>query len=156
VLNNTVLVASDGRWALNIQDASTGNTVRNNVLLSFHAFRGSMDVCAGCLAGFTSNRNVVVGRFTLDGGDTVLGLAQWQAQTGQDANSIVATPAAVFADEPAGDYRLSATSPALDAGELRADVTTDLVGTPRPQGPTHDIGAYERPDGNILFANGFE
>jgi len=30
VLNNTVLVASDGRWALNIRDGSTGTTVRNN------------------------------------------------------------------------------------------------------------------------------
>ena len=32
VVNNTVLVAADGRWALNIQDGSTGNTVRNNIL----------------------------------------------------------------------------------------------------------------------------
>src|SRR5215470_11276649 len=32
VANNTVVVASDGRWALNIQTGSTGNTVVNNVL----------------------------------------------------------------------------------------------------------------------------
>ena len=32
VVNNTVLVAADGRWALNIQSGSTGNTVRNNIL----------------------------------------------------------------------------------------------------------------------------
>ena len=34
VVNNTVLVASDGRWGLNIQDGSTGNTVRNNIFYS--------------------------------------------------------------------------------------------------------------------------
>ena len=33
VVNNTVIVAADGRWALNIQSGSTGNTVRNNILL---------------------------------------------------------------------------------------------------------------------------
>ena len=33
VVNNTISIAADGRWALNIQDGSTGNTVLNNILL---------------------------------------------------------------------------------------------------------------------------
>ncbi len=32
VNNKTILVASDGRWALNIQDGSTGNHLYNNIL----------------------------------------------------------------------------------------------------------------------------
>ena len=156
VLNNTVVVGSAGRWALNIRDGSTGNTVRNNVLLNLHSFRGSMTVCNTCLAGFTSDRNVVMNRFTLDDGNTVLTLAQWQLATGQDANSILSTQAAVFVDVATADYRLSDTSPALDAGELRIDVPADIVGTARPQGATHDIGAYESLDPDVLFANGFE
>jgi parallel beta-helix repeat protein len=33
VVNNTIRMASDGRWAINIKNRSTGNTVSNNVLL---------------------------------------------------------------------------------------------------------------------------
>ena len=39
VINNTVLVASDGRWGLNVADGSTGNTIRNNVFYSAQSFR---------------------------------------------------------------------------------------------------------------------
>jgi hypothetical protein len=48
----------------------------------------------------------------------------------------------------------SESSPLLDAGGLRADVPTDLEGTPRPLGPTHDIGAFE--GSGVVFADGFE
>ena len=34
VVNNTVHQASNGRWALNIQDASVNNTVFNNILIT--------------------------------------------------------------------------------------------------------------------------
>ena len=43
VEHNTVVVASNGRWALNIQDGSSGNTVRNNTFWSDHTSRGAMD-----------------------------------------------------------------------------------------------------------------
>src|SRR5207245_4239979 len=32
VVNNTILMASNARWAINIQNASTGNTLFNNIL----------------------------------------------------------------------------------------------------------------------------
>jgi hypothetical protein len=155
VLNNTALVASNGRWALNIQDGATGNTVRNNILYNLHSFRGSIDICSACLTGFTSDRNVVMNRFVIDGGSN-LTRAQWQAATGQDANSVVAVPSALFIDTAGNDYRLSATSPALDMGETRADVPADLVGTMRPQGAGFDVGAYERLVGDLIFEDGFE
>ena len=69
VVNNTVLVAADGRWALNIQSGSTGNTVRNNILYNDHSFRGSIDISADSLAGFSSDYNVVMDRFTTNGGE---------------------------------------------------------------------------------------
>jgi parallel beta-helix repeat protein len=156
VLNNTVIVAANGRWALNIQDGATGNTVRNNILYNLHSFRGSIDICSACLTGFTSDRNVVMDRFTTNGGSTIINLAQWQDATGQDSNSIVAVPSALFMDAAGDDYRLNATSPALDVGETRADVPIDLVGTQRPQGPGFDVGAYERPVGDLIFMDGFE
>ena len=59
VVNNTILVAADGRWALNIHDGSTGNTVRNNILYNYHSFRGSISVSADSLPGLVSDYNVV-------------------------------------------------------------------------------------------------
>jgi len=48
----------------------------------------------------------------------------------------------LFADPAADDYHIRADSPAIDAG-MNMGVTTDLEGTPRPQGGGYDIGAYE-------------
>jgi len=158
VLNNTVLIASNGRWALNIQDGAANTASRNNILWNAHSFRGSLDISADSLPGFTEDNNAVMDRFTTDGGDTVLTLAEWQQQTGLDAHSFVSTPDALFVDAAADDYQLSATSPALDTGETRDDVPNDIAGVPRPQGPGFDIGAYERPValGDEIFADGFD
>jgi hypothetical protein len=142
VAHNTIIMATDGRWALNIQNGSTGNTVINNIFYNSHAFRGSIDISGDSLSNFTSNFNVVMERFTTDGG-TVLNLAQWRQNTGQDLNSVVALPSALFVSATNNDYHLTANSPARDAGVIRADVTADRDGTVRPLGPTSDIGAYE-------------
>lgn len=155
ILNNTVVVAGDGRWALNIQNASTGTIVRNNTLWSDHGFRGAMSVCTGCLAGLVSDHNAVEDRFTLDDGDSVLDLAAWRLATGQDQQSFVAAPAALFADPAGGDFHLETASPALDTGlALPAEVPFDLEATPRPLGAGWDIGAFEGT--GIVFADGFE
>ena len=142
VVNNTVIQASDGRWALNIQSGSTNNTVRNNILLSNHAFRGAIDISPNSLTGFTSDYNAVISRFTKDDGNTTLNLAQWQA-AGYDANSFVATAAALFANPAADDYRLKTGSPAINAGTSTQAPASDLLGLPRPAGGGVDIGAYE-------------
>jgi hypothetical protein len=42
------------------------------------------------------------------------------------------------------NFNLQSTSAAIDAGTVTSPlVTVDLLGTPRPQGPAFDIGAYE-------------
>jgi hypothetical protein len=41
------------------------------------------------------------------------------------------------------DAHLQSTSPAIDKGLTLADVTSDYVGTARPQGAGYEIGAYE-------------
>src|SRR5262245_58134008 len=145
VLNNTVVMASDARWAINIQNASTGNVLRNNILFNQQSFRGSVAISADSLPGFVSDTNVVMDRFSIDGGDTRIGLAAWRAATGQDQSSLIAAPAALFVNFAGNDYHLSVTSPARDAGVTLAAVPDDLEGAPRPQGPASDIGAYEFP-----------
>ncbi len=143
VVNNTIVQASNGRWALNIQGPSTGNQVYNNILYNHHSFRGSIDIDPDALAGFAADYNVVMNRFTTDGGDSRLNLAQWQSVTGQDMHSVIATPSTLFVDAAADDYRLSTESPAVDAGTSTMAPATDLAGSTRPSGNGWDIGAYE-------------
>jgi hypothetical protein len=56
-----------------------------------------------------------------------------------------AVGASSFVDAARNDYRLSAGSPAIDAGTTIADVAVDRLSVRRPQGRAYDIGAYERP-----------
>lgn len=143
VVNNTVYEASDGRWALNIQSGSTGNTAFNNILISDHSFRGAIDISADSLSGFTSDYNAVISRFTTNGGNTVQTLAQWQASTGEDAHSLVATAASLFVNSAGSDYHLTSTSPAKNAGTSQSAPPADFDGLPRKAGAAFDIGAYE-------------
>jgi parallel beta-helix repeat protein len=153
VANNTVLnAAADGRWCLNIADASTGNTSFNNILLNYHAFRGSVFISADSLSGFVSDFNIVMDRLDPDGDGPIptLTLAQWRAMTGQDQHSIalaLAQWAALFRDLIGNDYRLSEASVARDSGAPslngRAAPAADRAGVLRPQGTGFDVGAYE-------------
>ncbi len=141
VLNNTIVMASNGRWGINIPGTGdTNNKLFNNIIYNYHSWRGSITIGSPTLAGFESDYNVVMDRFSADGGNTRITLAQWRA-LGYDQHSIIATPTQLFISTD--DYHLKAGSPAINRGTLLADVTDDLEGNPRPVGPTHDIGAYE-------------
>ncbi len=152
VVNNTVLSASDGRWCININNGSTGNTLRNNILYNDHSFRGVITIDSSSRTGFTSDDNSVMSRFSTDGGDTVIGLAAWQA-LGYDAHSFLAAPADLFI-APGSDFHLLLGCPAVDSGTAAGAPSVDLDGNPRPVGVGVDVGAYELQlpncgDGNI-------
>ena len=143
IINNTVHMASDGRWCVNIQDGSTGCQVFNNILLSEHDFRGAIDIDQASLSGFSSDYNIVIDRFTTTGGD-VLSLAEWLTETGHDAHSIISSPAEVFVDASTGNYRIEPAGPAHDKGIARPfNPEVDLALIARPLGVVIDIGAYE-------------
>ncbi|MFH0907490.1 MAG: choice-of-anchor Q domain-containing protein [bacterium] len=60
----------------------------------------------------------------------------------RDVHAVNADP--LFADVTTLNLRLQSNSPAIDAGlDVRAVVTADFDGIPRPQGLRIDIGAYE-------------
>jgi hypothetical protein len=141
IVNNTIVQASNGRWAINIRDGSTGNTVRNNILYSHHSFRGVISIDSASRPGFSSDYNSVMSRFSTDGGGSVISLAAWQA-LGYDAHSFVATPAQNFV-APGSDFHLLPASPAVDAGIATNAPSTDIDGDPRPAGGGFDLGAYE-------------
>ncbi len=154
VVNNTIVQASTGRWAITIAgdgvEECTGNQVYNNVIFNRHSFRGAIDISTGSLPGFVSNYNVVISRFTTDRGNSVMNLTQWQASTGQDLNSIVSTEAAVFFNAATNDYRLKVGSPAFNAGTTLQAPSVDSIGVSRPANGSMDIGAFELPNPRLL------
>jgi parallel beta-helix repeat protein len=145
VVNNTIHQPANTRWALNLQNAATGNTVLNNILVNDDPVRGAIDASMDSLAGLTSNYNVVSNRFTTNGGNTVLTLNTWRAQTGKDANSSGITAATDVFVAPGSNYNIKQPSLALNSGTSTQAPSVDLIGTPRPQGSAIDIGALERP-----------
>lgn len=139
-LNNTIVMAPDGRFALALHNGSSGNVVKNNIL--FHpGLKGSIDIDRSSLPGLSSDYNVVVNRFAVDG--KFITFVKWQAK-GYDAHALLATSLQqLFVDVGTNNYHLAAGSPAIDAGITVPEVTDDLDGQPRPQGTGYDIGAYE-------------
>ncbi|MEO8275263.1 MAG: Calx-beta domain-containing protein [Thermoanaerobaculia bacterium] len=80
-------------------------------------------------------------------GGTQTTLANWQAATGQDANSLAVDPLFMTVTAPA-DLHLQTGSPMLDAGTAVAAVTVDIDNEPRPAA-TPDIGADEIVQANL-------
>jgi parallel beta-helix repeat protein len=152
VYNNTIVQALNGRWCLNIPKSKgnggspVGNVVKNNIFYTERADKGSIAVYSTAAGVLTSDYNVVVDRFSTNGGTSVTStLAQWRT-FGYDAHSLISTATALFVNPAGNDYRLTAGSPAIDAGtNLSPDVVADIVGTTRPQRTAYDIGCYEMP-----------
>jgi len=68
----------------------------------------------------------------------------WEGSGINDAGDNLISVNPQFVDAENGDYRLSASSPCIDAGDSSVvDWSTDLFGNPRIQGSAVDIGAFE-------------
>jgi hypothetical protein len=117
ILGNTIVQPSGSRFAIGLLNGSTGNLIRDNILLHLGT-RGSISADPTSQPGLSSDYNVVVDRFSDD--DLFFTFAQWRG-FGFDAHSFIATAAALFVDPVANDYHLSATSPARDAGIAHAE-----------------------------------
>jgi MYXO-CTERM domain-containing protein len=143
VVNNTIVEASDGRWALNINSGSTGTIAYNNIFMNLNSAHGSIAIASDSFP-ITSDYNAVVDKFDLidsAGNDNFVTFAEWQTMTGQDAHSFISTPAALFANANADNYQLSSTSPAIDTGTTMNAPPADILGNARVGNV--DIGAYE-------------
>lgn len=143
IMNNTVIVPSDGRWALNIPGLTCiNNNVYNNIFYNFHSWRGSISIGTALLEGFKSDYNIVMDRFSIDDGTTSITLNQWR-NYGYDIHSLISTPSELFVDYLNDDYHLKSASPAIDIGYQLTDVIKDLDDYIRPKGTGYDIGCYE-------------
>ena len=142
VYHNTVHQASDGRYALLIKDSTGPITVRNNILYHPASARGGIVYLTGTDVANTNSDYNILDRVSPDDGGTVYSLDEWQAQ-GRETHSLSAIPTALFVNAAAGNYHLSATSPAIDRGQSLSTVTTDFEGQLRPKGAASDVGADE-------------
>ena len=146
VLNNTIVMAPNSRFVINIphdsRKAPAGNVIKNNILYTPDSNHGSVLIAAKSVSGFESDYNVVVNNFSDNNGNSLVSLTKWQA-LGFELHSVIATPAQLFVDPANNNYALKAGSPAIDAGVALPQVPTDILGVTRPQGLAYDIGAYE-------------
>lgn len=145
IFNNTIIHPTDGRWAILIVNASTGNTIYNNILINKHSFRGSICLDEDSKPGFVSDYNLLVNRLSDDDGNSNMSLTSWQAM-GYDLNSqIVQDENIIFVDPANSDYHLLESSQPTNIGTslVSSVVNVDLEGIVRPQGSGYDIGAYE-------------
>ena len=80
IRGNTIIMPETGRWAVNLTDYGCSDvTLSENYIESGHAWRGSIRLPGPSLAGFYSDYNELTGRFSVNGGDSVISLAAWQA-----------------------------------------------------------------------------
>lgn len=141
IVNNTVVTAFDGEYAIELSGASTGNRILNNILVGENAGAGAISIQPDSLAGFTSDYNVVGGGFRVGG--AAYTSAEWSAAYGQDGRSRQASKAQLFVSPAMEDFRLAPLSPAVDAGDAASAPAVDIAGNVRPLGAGVDAGAYE-------------
>jgi len=141
IFNNTIVMAANGRFALVLVNGSSGNQVKNNMLIHTGT-RGSIETDSSSLTGLQSNYNIVNNRFSFN--EEFISLAQWKTKNQEQHSLLFSSLASLFAAPASGDYHLKAGSVAINTGVTLPGVLDDLEGTSRPQGPAYDIGAYER------------
>jgi parallel beta-helix repeat protein len=144
VVNNTIVMASNARFAVNINSHSFGNVIWNNVLLDSNRWAGSIKVTPESRDGLVSDYNIVEDHLSPDG-DENCSLEEWQSETGLDMHSRCAAVEQLFVNAQGNDFHLSPTSPAVHAGVTEVmgheSPLADLEGNPFA---THwDIGAYQ-------------
>ncbi|MHA1360609.1 MAG: PKD domain-containing protein [Candidatus Helarchaeota archaeon] len=140
--NNTI----DCNGKSGIENYCSGNTYKNNIIYnisssSYAIYQGNANYSTMDYNCYEPNDS---GYIIWDNGN-LCDLANWQASSGQDTNSIALDP--LFVDEKNHNYTLRPDSFCINNG-VDVKLTEDYVGTPVPQGPSPDIGAYEY-QGNV-------
>ena len=143
ILNNTI---NDGYGEITYQHHAVENIVMNNIFygsngtpLVHHARTTSFKNHTDYNIYFTENNGNPLWRYN-DVALTVF--SDYQKASSQDQNSLVIDP--MFQDVLEMNFNLSALSPAIDKGNLIAQVgMVDYIGSNRIVGNQIDIGAYE-------------
>jgi hypothetical protein len=135
--NNTVYESlGNGGAGIYIVSSNVENiTIRNNIVSFGPKWQGEIvATSADILPNITADHNLIFGPTHC---------SQDFPACQEVPNSVAADP--LFVDSLSYDLRVKENSPAVDSGaDLTAEgVLTDFASTPRPQGLSFDIGAYE-------------
>jgi len=131
------VTSTGGEAALNLGSGVNGISTFTNCLF----YKSTTNPISGTISG---NNNPIV---TYCGFDLAAVPVTYMTKTG----CITGLTATSFTDAANGDWSLSPTSAAINAGTTIPAVTTDITGTLRPQGTGYDIGAYETPSAISSF-----
>jgi hypothetical protein len=107
-------------------------TVRNNIFYNPAGY--ALTRYAATMTGCTIDHNLVYG------GSGMISDATGCAQS---ANQAGPNPQFVNASSAPYDFHVQSGAPGIDAGVNQSTVSADFDGTPRPQGSSTDVGAYE-------------
>jgi len=110
-----------------VRDTATSTLVQNNIVQQSGGYPDDSIINFG--------HGTVIQHNLMDRGITNFG------SNATIAHNIVGH--AWFISAAAHDFRLQPSSPAINAGMTVSLVTEDFEGTPRPQGGSYDIGAFE-------------
>jgi len=153
IVNNSIYMSSDAHLAVYIANESINNQVLNNIIFSKNKNHAGLHCELNSLTGFQSDYNIVTDKFTTDGGNNILSLNDWRKKTGQDENSRLSSPNAIFQSPGSDNYRLIKGCHAIDNGTSNNAPTKDIEGYTRAKGSNIDIGAYEYIDNNEIKEN---
>ncbi len=136
--NNTIYGCR--QYAAHVLNPNSPNCVFKNNIFSQNNWSNAITVYSGNKGNLTVENNITDGAQNawITGMEIVLGI-----------NNVSQSPA--FAYIGGNNYRLSANSPAINAGTNSLTASNDLDWNARPFGGTVDIGAYEY--GATTFAN---
>jgi len=144
IYNNTIIVPSDGRWGILVQqDCNVGTRIFNNIIINQHLWRGCIAIWD--TTGFESDFNIVNDKLSDSGDGSTISLAEWQALGLDEHSQLADVLSAIFNDPTGDDFTLLSNSQAVDTGSsiVLGLVDIDLNGILRPYGAAVDIGAYE-------------
>ena len=128
LVRNNVFYGAAQFYAIVMGNSSSIQTLNNSIT---GATECGIVSGSGAGAGNQTRNNIVFG----NGSNICTG------HVGVQSNNLTTNP--LWTNPAAGDFTLQAGSPAINAGMTLANVPTDKVGTPRPQGAAYEIGAYE-------------
>ncbi len=139
VVNNTIVLATDGYFPIGVRFGSTNVKVLNNIGLNGSR---SFVTDAASLSGLVVDYNVWgSANFSKDNDSSWMTFASWQG-SGKDTHSKTSTAGALFVNS-SSDFHLLGAATAVNAGTSTSAPSVDYDGNARPAAGAYDIGAYE-------------
>jgi hypothetical protein len=140
VMNNIFANNANGIIFFDYGGTPTGNRAYNNSV--YRSGNGNVACGSNCYPAIyvgMSQVNADV-RNNIVFGNLISSVGNSGSGTGLGTN-MASDPG--YLNAPGGNFRLGATSPAIDVGTALSVVTVDFAGVSRPQGAGYDIGAFE-------------